>query len=56
MVALLRAMDGNTEATDRWFGVLAGTVHPAEFMAPENLGAIFAAAAERGIEVPAPTG
>jgi 2-polyprenyl-6-methoxyphenol hydroxylase-like FAD-dependent oxidoreductase len=56
MVALLKAMDGNTEATDRWFGVLAGTVHPAEFMAPENLSAIFAAAAERGVEVPTPTG
>lgn len=56
MIALFHAMEGNEEATDRWFGVMAGTVLPAEFLAPDNIAAIFAAAAERGIDVPAAAG
>ena len=44
MQQLLVALIGNPAQTDRFFGALTGTVPLAEFMAPENLGRIFAAA------------
>jgi flavin-dependent dehydrogenase len=45
-VALLQALQGNEPATDRWFGVMAGTVEPDVFFAPDSIAAIMAAAAE----------
>jgi flavin-dependent dehydrogenase len=44
MQQLLGAMPGNQEAMDGFVGVIAGTVSPAEFFAPENAGRIMAAA------------
>ena len=44
MQALFGAMHGNQEAMDGFFGVVAGTVSPAEFFAPDNAGRIMAAA------------
>jgi 2-polyprenyl-6-methoxyphenol hydroxylase-like FAD-dependent oxidoreductase len=41
MQQLLAALRGNQEQTDRFFGTVAGTVRPAEFFTPENLGAIM---------------
>ncbi len=43
---LMRALQGNQPQIDRFFGTFAGTVTAAEFFAPENIGAIFAAAAQ----------
>jgi 2-polyprenyl-6-methoxyphenol hydroxylase-like FAD-dependent oxidoreductase len=43
-VQLLLALPGNQEQTNRFFGVDAGTVRPQDFFAPENIGAIMAAA------------
>jgi hypothetical protein len=37
----LQALVGNEPATDMWFGVLAGTVHPDEFFAPDNVARIM---------------
>jgi hypothetical protein len=44
---LLAALLGNQPQTDRFFGALTGTVSLAEFFAPENVGALMAAAAHR---------
>jgi len=44
MQALFAALAGNREATNRFYGVLDGTVSVPEFFAPENIGAIMAAA------------
>jgi 2-polyprenyl-6-methoxyphenol hydroxylase-like FAD-dependent oxidoreductase len=41
--ALFGALRTNNEDTNRFFGVVAGTVHPDEFFAPENLGRIVGA-------------
>ena len=43
-VALLSALAGDRGARDRYFGVLAGTVPPEAFFAPESIGAIMAGA------------
>jgi flavin-dependent dehydrogenase len=40
---LLAAVAGNREASDRFAGVIAGTVSPADFFAPENVGRILGA-------------
>jgi hypothetical protein len=44
MQALLAAIHGNPDAMDGFVRMNAGTISPAEFMAPENVGAIMAAA------------
>ena len=44
LVSVLMALVGNEAATDQWFGVLAGSVHPDAFFAPENIAAIMEAA------------
>jgi 2-polyprenyl-6-methoxyphenol hydroxylase-like FAD-dependent oxidoreductase len=44
MQQLLGAMQGNQEAMDGFVGVIAGTVSPAQFFAPENAARIMAAA------------
>jgi hypothetical protein len=49
-VALLQALQGNEPATDRWFGVMAGTVEPDVFFAPDNIAAIMTAAAAAAAE------
>jgi 2-polyprenyl-6-methoxyphenol hydroxylase-like FAD-dependent oxidoreductase len=41
--ALFGALRGNREETARFFGVIAGTVRPDEFFAPDNLARIVAA-------------
>jgi hypothetical protein len=43
---LLAALRGNQEQIDRYFGTVIGTVHSAEFFAPENIERIFAASAQ----------
>jgi flavin-dependent dehydrogenase len=45
MQTLFRAMEHNQEATNRFLGVIAGTVPVPEFMAPENIESIVGAAA-----------
>jgi 2-polyprenyl-6-methoxyphenol hydroxylase-like FAD-dependent oxidoreductase len=45
MAALLTALRDLPEDRDRLFGTFAGTVDPAEFFAPENLGRIMGATA-----------
>jgi flavin-dependent dehydrogenase len=45
MQQLLGAVYGNQEAMDGFAGVAAGTVSPAEYFAPENIGRIMAHAA-----------
>ena len=40
---LFGALRTNKEDTNRFFGVVAGTVRPDEFFAPENLGRIVGA-------------
>ncbi|HUS13833.1 MAG TPA: NAD(P)/FAD-dependent oxidoreductase [Chloroflexia bacterium] len=47
MQQLIGALVGNQAQIDRFFGVLAGTVPMPEFFAPENIGQIMAAAAQR---------
>ena len=42
---LLRAVHGNQAAMDGFARLNAGTISPTEFFAPENVEAIFAAAA-----------
>ena len=44
MVALLGAVHGNRQAMDGFVQMNAGTLSPARFLSPENVGAIFAAA------------
>jgi 2-polyprenyl-6-methoxyphenol hydroxylase-like FAD-dependent oxidoreductase len=44
---ILGAVHGNQAAMDGFARVNAGTISPTEFFAPENVEAIFAAAAER---------
>jgi len=44
MAQLLGAVHGNREAMDSFAGVIAGTVSPVEFFAPDNVGRIMAAA------------
>jgi hypothetical protein len=39
--ALFAALGHNQEQTNRFFGVMAGTVPVAEFFAPENVGRIM---------------
>jgi 2-polyprenyl-6-methoxyphenol hydroxylase-like FAD-dependent oxidoreductase len=46
MLALLGALPGNQPQTDRFVGVIAGTVSPADFFAPENGAAIMQRAAD----------
>jgi 2-polyprenyl-6-methoxyphenol hydroxylase-like FAD-dependent oxidoreductase len=43
-MTLLRALEGNQAATDRYFGMLAGTVPVADFFAPDHVAGILAAA------------
>jgi flavin-dependent dehydrogenase len=45
MQQLLGAVHGSQEATNDFFGVIAGTVSPVEFFAPDNVGRIMASAA-----------
>lgn len=40
-IALLTALQGNQEQTDRWAGIDAGSVSPAEFYSPENVARIL---------------
>jgi hypothetical protein len=40
---LFGALRTNDEDTDRFFDVVAGTVRPDEFLAPENIGRIVGA-------------
>jgi len=40
---LFGALRGNSEETNRFFGVVAGTVRPDKFFAPENIGRIVGA-------------
>jgi hypothetical protein len=42
---LLGAVAGNQQQMDLFAGVVAGTVSPAEFFSPQNVGRILAAAA-----------
>ncbi|HEY7268255.1 MAG TPA: NAD(P)/FAD-dependent oxidoreductase, partial [Dehalococcoidia bacterium] len=51
MMQLIGALAGNQEDTDRFFGLVAGTVPIPEFFSEENVGRIMAKAAARG---PAP--
>ena len=44
MQQLFAALRDNQEQTDRFFGVVAGTVPIAEFFAPENIGRIIGGA------------
>lgn len=44
MQALLAALQGNQEQTDRFFGTIAGTVPPPEFFSPDNISTIIGAA------------
>ena len=44
MQQLLGAVHGNPEAMDQFVSVVAGTVSPAEFLSPENVGRIMNAA------------
>jgi hypothetical protein len=46
MQALFAALSVNPEQTNRFFGVLDGTVSVPEFFAPENVARIMAAAGE----------
>jgi hypothetical protein len=46
MQQLLGAVHGNREAMDDFVKMNAGTISPAQFFAPDNLGAIMAAAAK----------
>jgi 2-polyprenyl-6-methoxyphenol hydroxylase-like FAD-dependent oxidoreductase len=48
MVSLLGALAGNRPQTDRFIGVLAQTVSPREFFAPQNVGQIIASAKRQG--------
>ena len=41
---LFAALAGNQRQTDRWFGVIMGSVSVEEFFSPENVAAIFAEA------------
>ncbi len=42
MQQLFAALQGNQRAMDRFIGVIAGTVPPAEFFHPDHIGEIFA--------------
>ena len=53
MQALLGAMHGNRAAMDGFAKVNAGTLSPADFFAPENIGAILAATHGPGTSLPA---
>ncbi len=44
MQHLFAAMRGNQEATDRYFATIEGTISPADFFSPENIGQIMAQA------------
>jgi 2-polyprenyl-6-methoxyphenol hydroxylase-like FAD-dependent oxidoreductase len=46
LLQLRAALDGNQADTDRFIGVLTGTVSGAEFFAPENIGRIMTTAYE----------
>jgi 2-polyprenyl-6-methoxyphenol hydroxylase-like FAD-dependent oxidoreductase len=48
LMAVMVALKGNQEAINQFYGVLDGTVSVPEFFAPENIGAIMAAAEQRG--------
>ncbi len=41
MQQLFMAMRGNQEATDRYFATIEGTISPAEFFSPQNIGQIM---------------
>jgi hypothetical protein len=47
MQQLFGALQGNQPAMDRFIGVIAGTVTPAEFFHPDHIGEIFAEAEGR---------
>lgn len=47
MLQLFRAMQGNQEAMDGFAQMSAGTISPAVFLSPQNIGAIMAAARSR---------
>jgi hypothetical protein len=44
MQQLLRAVHGNPEAMNQFVSVVAGTLSPVEFFAPENIGRIMSTA------------
>jgi 2-polyprenyl-6-methoxyphenol hydroxylase-like FAD-dependent oxidoreductase len=46
LLPVFAALSGNQEQVNRYFGVLDGTVPVAEFLSPENIGAIMAAAGQ----------
>ena len=52
MQRLLAAVHGNQAATDDFVSVFAGTVSPATFFAPENVGRILAEAVPRTVQAP----
>jgi len=41
VISLLAALEGNQEQTDRWAGIDAVSVSPAEFYSPENVARIL---------------
>jgi hypothetical protein len=45
MQHLFTAMRGNQAAIDRYFATIEGTISPAEFFSPENIGQIMEQAA-----------
>ena len=46
-MALIAALRGNQEQTDRWAGVDSGSVSPADFYSPENIAQIMASPSPR---------
>jgi flavin-dependent dehydrogenase len=46
-LALMAALQGNQEQTDRFTGIDSGSVSPADFFSPENIGRIMAASVSR---------
>jgi flavin-dependent dehydrogenase len=49
MQQLLGAVHGNSAAMDAFVSVIAGTMSPVEFFAPDHIGAIMATAQERAV-------
>ena len=54
MQQLFSALRGNPVDTDRFFGVMAGTVPPPEFLAPDNVARIVGAPRITGATAAAP--
>jgi hypothetical protein len=51
MQQLFGAIDGNREASDGFVQVNSGTISPAQFFSPENIGAIMAARSARSAPI-----